>query len=331
MARFLVGFAFAVVAAHAGAQEQSVTIVGPDGNVLAGTMTWPAERDAPCPVALTLTGSGLHYRDGNRAPDHPYRPFRDIAAALTARGIATLRLDDRGIGGSTGNGAAATGDDTAADARAAIAWLRRQAGIDPARIALIGHSFGGVIAPIVAEGDERIAAIVLMGAPARSFRETMRYQLRYEISRDRAIAVERRAATLDEAMARQDRNVKASDEQWRRWLQDRDPLPVAARVRAPALILQGGTDRAVAPDSASMLAEAMRAGGNARVTVRMLEGVNHHFQRDAVGARDGYDRLPVQALAPEALDAMGQWLEATLCVTRSSRASPAARTSCRRP
>lgn len=108
-----------------------MTIPGRDRRLLAGTLTIPATGLPPFSVALTLTGSGTHLRDGNRTPDHPYCPFRQIAAALAARGVATLRLDDRGVGESTGDAGMATGDDTADDARVAVAWLREQAGIDP--------------------------------------------------------------------------------------------------------------------------------------------------------------------------------------------------------
>jgi len=291
---------------------EEVVILGRDGRRLAGTLTLPAEGGPPFPAVVTLTGSGAHFRDGNRTPEHPYRPFRQIAEALAAKGIATLRLDDRGVGGSTGDAVAATGDDVADDARVAIAWLRRRAGIDPTRIAVIGHSFGGAVAPLVAADDPRVAAMVLLGAPARTFRETMRYQLRYTIERDSSVAPERRAAALEQAMGRQGSNVAASREKWRQWLQDRDPLPTARRVQCPVLILHGLTDRAVPPEDAQLLAEAIRGAGNVRVTVQLFGSVNHHFQRDPVGAREGYDRLPTQDLAPEVLEALSDWLAGTL-------------------
>lgn len=293
-------------------REEEVVIPGRDGRQLAGTLTLPARGRAPFPVALTLTGSGAHFRDGNRTPDHPYRPFRHIAAALAAKGVACLRLDDRGVGGSTGDANAATGDDVADDARVAVAWLRSCPGIDPARVALIGHSFGGEVAPLVAADDPKIAAVALMGAPARNFRETMRYQHRYRIEHDPSIAPAQREAALTEAMRLQESNVARSVEKWRQWSQDRDPLPTARRVRCPVLILQGLTDRAVAPEEATMLEQAIKGAGNPRVTVRLFDSVNHHFQIDPVGAREGYDRLPTQDLAPQFLETISSWLAETL-------------------
>jgi fermentation-respiration switch protein FrsA (DUF1100 family) len=140
----------------------------------------------------------------------------------------------------------------------------------------------------------------------------MRYQNRYRIENDALIAPADREKALAEAMIQQDANVKASTEAWRRSIQDRDPLPTARRLHMPVLILQGSTDRAVSPEDAVLLERAIREGGNRRVERLLFPGVNHHFQRDAVGAREGYDHLPTQDLAPEVLDTLCKWLPATL-------------------
>ena len=287
-----------------------VKLPGPAGT-LAGTLSVPAGR-GPFPAVVTLTGSGAHYRDGNRTPEHPYRPFRQIADRLAACGIATLRLDDRGVGGSRGNADTATAEDTAADARAALRFLRERPDIDARRLGLVGHSYGGEIAPRVAAEDPSLAAVVLLAGPARPFRETMRYQHRYRIENDPRIAPADREAALAEAMRQQERNVAASTEAWRRSIQDRDPLPTARRLRRPVQILQGLTDRAGDPEDAKLLERAIRDGGNARVELRLFPGVNHHFQRDPIGAREGYDKLETQDLAPEVLEALCSWLGITL-------------------
>ena len=288
-----------------------VRVPAPAGT-LGGTLTLPSTGRAPFPAVTTLTGSGAHYRDGNRIPTHPYRPFRQIAETLASCGVATLRLDDRGVGESTGEASAATAEDTAADAMAALAFLRSRPEIDPARVGLIGHSYGGEIAPMVAAADPAVAAVVLLAGPARTFRETMRYQNRYRIENDPSIAPADREKALAEATIQQDANVKASTEAWRPSIQDRDPLPTARRLGMPVLILQGSTDRAVPPEDAARLERAIREGGNRRVERHLFRDVNHHFQRDPVGAREGYDRLPTQDLAPEVLDTLCRWLGTTL-------------------
>jgi dipeptidyl aminopeptidase/acylaminoacyl peptidase len=301
----------ATLSSPAPASPTEVTVPGPAGT-LAGTLTIPSAGRRPVPAVVTLTGSGAHYRDGNRTPEHPYRPFRQIADRLAGCGIATLRLDDRGVGGSQGDADAATAEDTAADARAALSFLRARSDVDSRRLGLVGHSYGGEIAPMVAAGDPALAAVVLLAGPARTFRETMRYQLRYRIENDPAIPPAGRAAALEDAMRQQDANVKASPEAWRRSIQDRDPLPTARRLRMPVLILQGTTDRAVPPEDGALLEHAVREGGNEQVRRRLFPDVNHHFQRDPVGAREGYDRLPTQDLAPEVLDTLCSWLSSTL-------------------
>ena len=68
----------------------------------------------------------------------------------------------------------------------------------------------------------------------------------------------------------------------------------------------------MSPEDALLLERAIRDGGNRRVQRHLFPGVNHHFQRDPIGAREGYDRLPTQDLAPEVLDTLCAWLPATL-------------------
>jgi dienelactone hydrolase len=288
-----------------------VTVPGPAG-ALAGTLTLPARGRAPFPAVVTLTGSGAHFRDGNRPNEPDYRPFRQIAERLAECGVATLRLDDRGVGGSGGDADAATAEDTAADARAALHFLRSRRDIDARRLGLVGHSYGGEIAPMVAADDPALAAVVLLAGPARTFRETMRYQLRYRIENDAEVPAADREAVLIDAMKQQQKNVEASTEAWRRSIQDRDPLPTARRLRMPVLILNGLTDRAVDPEDARLLERTIREAGNPKVELRLFPGVNHHFQHDPVGAREGYDELPTQDLAPEVLDTLCSWLRATL-------------------
>ena len=290
--------------------ETEIQIPGPAGR-LSGTLTLPAGASR-VPIVITITGSGAHYRDGNREPDDRYRPFRQIAEHLSRCGIGTLRLDDRGVGASDGDAASATLEDTTADVRAAVDAVRRRPAVDGSRVALIGHSYGAVVAPLVGAADPAIAAVVLLGGPATSFRETMRYQHRYRIAHDASIPIDQKNAALEAAMRQQDLNVKQSTEAWRRSIQDRDPLPTARKLRMPVLILHGATDRAVDPADAISLETAIREGGNRDVTRRLFEGLNHHFLLDPVGAPEGYTSLPSQDLAPELLTEMCEWLSAHL-------------------
>jgi uncharacterized protein len=131
------------------------------GITLAGTLTVPRTR-GPHPAALLISGSGPQNRNEEI---FGHRPFLVIADDLTRRGIAVLRVDDRGIGGSTGSREGATTADYAADALAAVRFLKSHPEIDSRRIGLIGHSEGGLVAPMTAGRDPEIAFIVLLAAP----------------------------------------------------------------------------------------------------------------------------------------------------------------------
>jgi pimeloyl-ACP methyl ester carboxylesterase len=125
---------------------------------LAGTLTLPASA-GPCPAVVMITGSGAQNRDEEILG---FKPFRLIADHLTRNGIAVLRYDDRGVGGSTGSTSQSTTEDFAGDVLAAIQWLTARPDINPKRIGLCGHSEGGIVAPMVASRSQDVAFIVLM-------------------------------------------------------------------------------------------------------------------------------------------------------------------------
>ncbi|MHC4537756.1 MAG: alpha/beta hydrolase family protein, partial [Planctomycetota bacterium] len=118
----------------------------PAGIQLAGTLTIP-EGTGPFPVMVTISGSGSQDRNSNF---FEHKPFWVIADYMARLGIAVLRYDDRGVGGSTNSETEATSADLAGDVTAAVTFLLDHPDIDPNRIGLIGHSEGGMIAPMVA-------------------------------------------------------------------------------------------------------------------------------------------------------------------------------------
>jgi uncharacterized protein len=132
-----------------------------DGVAIAGTLTIPAGA-GPHPAVVLVTGSGPQDRDETLME---HKPFLVLADYLSRRGIAVLRCDDRGTGASSGDFSSATSADFADDAAAAVDFLRADARIDRARIGLVGHSEGGLVAPLVAADREDIALVVLLAAP----------------------------------------------------------------------------------------------------------------------------------------------------------------------
>lgn len=126
---------------------------------LAGTLTIPA-GEGPFPAALLITGSGAQNRDEEL---FGHRPFLVLADALTRAGIAVLRVDDRGVGSSTGSVSRSTTADFADDALAGVSFLQQRSDIDRRRVGLIGHSEGGIVGPLVAaKAPDQIAFLVLM-------------------------------------------------------------------------------------------------------------------------------------------------------------------------
>lgn len=130
--------------------------------VLAGEVTLP-DGDGPHPAVVLVSGSGDQLRDSELAG---FRVFAVLADALADVGIASLRYDDRGVGGSSGDGLEATIEDRAADVVAAVELLRSRDDVDPGNIGLVGHSEGGLIAPIVANRSDGVAFVALLAAPA---------------------------------------------------------------------------------------------------------------------------------------------------------------------
>jgi uncharacterized protein len=289
---------------------EMVTVPTPAGHTLAGTLTRP-QGERPVPAVVMITGSGAQDRDQALPLLRGYRPFREIADALGRQGVAVLRLDDRGFGESTGDFAAATSADFADDIRAALAWLRQRPDIDHRRLGLVGHSEGGLIAPMVAADDTTLAAIVLIAGPSRSGREIIRYQQRFAIDHSPAYEPAARDSAFEAAGAELDQLAAASP--WIRFFLDHEPLPVARQVQhAPVLILHGETDRQVTVDQALELAAAFRDAGNPDVTVRVLPEINHLLIRDPDGNPAGYARLTERSMAPEVLEAITEWLGARM-------------------
>ena len=289
---------------------EDVTVHTPQELALTGTLTVPADRAGPVPAVVTITGSGAEDRDERIPMVDGYRPFWQIADTLARRGIATLRLDDRGVNGSEAGPGGATSADYAEDVRAALAYLRTRPEIDGTRLGLVGHSEGGLIAPMVAATDPSLKGIVLMAGPAYTGRRILAFQQRYAVDHAPSLTPGERAAAL--AKSDSAGREMAARSAWLRFFLAYDPLPTARKVRVPVLILQGETDQQVTPEQADTLAAAFRAGGDRDVTLRAFPATDHLFLADPDGNPAGYSALPTHTVRPEVLGAIADWLVAHL-------------------
>jgi hypothetical protein len=139
--------------------EEEVQFANPAGGIrFAGTLTRP-QGQGPFPAAILISGSGAQDRDETILG---HKPFLVLSDYLTRKGTAVLRVDDRGVGGSTGNMATATTADFVGDVLASIQFLKGRKEIDARHIGLIGHSEGGMIASTVASQTADVAFVVMM-------------------------------------------------------------------------------------------------------------------------------------------------------------------------
>jgi dienelactone hydrolase len=289
-----------------------VTLSGPGGITLGGTLTVPAGAAGRVPAVVTITGSGQQDRDEYIPVAGGYRPFRQVADTLGRRGIAVLRLDDRMVGQSGGK--VGTTADYADDIRAAVAFLRTRPEIDGDRVALLGHSEGGMIAPMVAASDPRLKGIVLLAGPAENGLDIIHFQQRNAIEHDSTIRPAARDSVIRAAATSLDSLAHTSA--WLEFFLHYDPLATATRVKVPVLILQGATDHQVTPEQADKLATAMRQGGNRDVTVHVFPGLNHLFVPDTSGQPSGYASLNSSRVSADVLGMLADWLAMRLGAKR---------------
>lgn len=301
-------------AAPAGAPytAEDVTIRTTGGLTLAGTLTLPMRRggDGRVAAVILITGSGPQNRDEELPGIRGYRFFRQIADTLSRRGVAVLRLDDRGVGGSQAGDKPATTGDFADDVRAALAYLRARPDIRGDRLGLVGHSEGGIIAPMVARDDPQLRAIALLAAPSRTVRRVLEFQRRVLVENDTTIPASKR----DSALAALERGADsaAATPGWLAYLYDYDPLATARRVRQPVLILHGATDLQVTADQVPELSSAFQTAGNSDVTIHVFSKTNHLFLEDPSGVYSGYTTLPSKIVKPEILGTLADWVVAKL-------------------
>ncbi|MBZ5597059.1 MAG: alpha/beta hydrolase [Acidobacteriia bacterium] len=302
------------------------------GVSLAATLTIPSGK-GPFPAVVLITGSGPQDRDESIMG---HRPFLVLSDYLTRKGIAVLRADDRGVGKSTGNFLTSTTLDFASDAEAGVAYLKTRPEVDSHKIGLIGHSEGGMIAPMVAARNHDVAFIVMMAgigvpgdeilaeqalliteASGKSADEAKQAQAQQREMIE-LVKQEKDDATLErklrEKLAGQvpEAQLGASILQlrspWFRYFIDYDPAPTLRKVRCPVLAINGEKDLQVPPKkNLPAIRKALEEGGNQNVEVVELPGLNHLFQTAKTGAVSEYAEIE-ETMSPGALEKIAGWV-----------------------
>ncbi len=306
---------------------------------LAGTLITP-EGTGPFPAAVLISGSGAQDRDESVMG---HKPFLVLADALARKGIATLRFDDRGVGESTGNPIGATTADLATDTLAAVEFLRDQTQIGD--IGLIGHSEGGLIAPMAAAESPDVSFAVLLAGPGLPGADVLSTQTGDLLRaggmsedaivwrmgwNDRIIELAASdAATTDvaeqiralltaaaadapELLAGQlsdeaiGQMVAAFTDPWMRYFLAYDPAPALAQLSIPVLAMIGTLDLQVSSaDNVPALETALSSNPDA--TVMELAGLNHLFQNATTGAVSEYGLIE-ETMAPVVPKTIADWI-----------------------
>lgn len=267
--------------------EQTLTIVNGKFE-LPATLTVP-KGDGPFPAVILVHGSGPNDADETIGPN---KPFKDLAWGLASRGIAVLRYAKRtlkyGAQSSDDPAKLTVDDETISDARAAALVFAKEPKIDPARIFLLGHSFGAYLAPRIATGDSQITGIILLAGNTRPIEQLAIEQARYlaSLKGEPTDEEQEQVAAVEEAAKKiESPNLKAGDtvtflggnSPASYWLDLRDyrPLETATQLKMPILILQGGRDYQTTPANFDDWKKAL--GTRANTTLKLYPDLNHLF------------------------------------------------------
>jgi uncharacterized protein len=302
------------------------------GITLAATLTAPPGK-GPFPAVLLITGSGPHDRDEGIMG---HKPFLVLADFLTRKGMVVLRADKRGCAKSTGNYATAIMVDFAADADAGVAYLKTRPEVDPHRIGLIGHSEGGIVAPMAAAQNPDVAFIVMMAGSGVLGEEILVAQgiLISEAagtSHEEAEknAVEERAVLAlvehekDDAVLEKELHeklagklpetqlgaqIKTLTSPWFRYFLTYDPATTLRKVTCPVLALIGEKDLQVPPkQNLPVIRKTLAEAGNKNSEVDELPGLNHLFQTAKTGAISEYSEIE-ETMSPVAMEKIAGWI-----------------------
>jgi alpha/beta superfamily hydrolase len=281
-----------------------------------GTITIPNGK-GPFPAALLVTGSGPQDRN-EELSDH--KVFAVLADALTKNGVVVLRVDDRGVGKSTGVFADATSEDFAKDVNTSLDYLLSRPEVNRKKTGLIGHSEGGMIVPMVASNRNDIDFAVLLAAPGIKIDSLMAEQNAAIL---RSVGISQQwASTVDSTSLKElgfdsetsIRNVtsvlvEAFRGKWFKYFLSFDPQPFLIQMNCKVLALNGDKDIQVIADSnLKGIESSLKKSKSKKITVQKLPGLNHLFQACKTCTLQEYAELE-ETISPDVLKIINDWLK----------------------
>ncbi len=320
-------------------REENITFKNTrDQVLLAGTLTLPLKA-TNFPTIILISGSGPQNRN---AEIFGHQPFLVIADYLSRHGIGVLRFDDRGVGDSEGDFSAATSLNFAEDVRAAVTYLKSRTDIAPDKIGLIGHSEGGMIAPLVASTPNTVSFIILLAGPGLPGKELMLLQkatmekasgvpapmiergqfvmggaydqiLRTDVNdptrKDSLITYFR--ASYNNLLP-EDQLHRLADQLSSPWMMNfiqHDPAPILQKIQIPVLALNGEKDLQVpAEENLAAIEAALKQGGNSTFSTKQFPNLNHLFQNCETGLMNEYGMLE-ETFSEEVLKEITEWIQ----------------------
>lgn len=309
------------------------------GFKITGELTLP-KNAKNCPAVILISGSGAQDRDETI---YEHKPFWVIADFFTRNGIAVLRVDDRGVGGSQGNTGDATSADFAGDVLHGLNFLKTRSEINSLKIGLVGHSEGGLVAPLTANSSKDVAFIVMLAGPGipgdsllieqtelilrTSGMPEQRINAQLFITKGiiNILKKEKEPAKRSESLRNAltggmynkmdadrkkmiDGQIAQYDNNWFSFLVSYNPRPTLSQVKCPVLALNGEKDVQVPPKSnLSAIEKALSAGGNKNFKCMELPGLNHLFQNCETGLPAEYAQIE-ETISLEVLEIMKNWI-----------------------
>ena len=305
-----------------------------EGNTLTGTLTIPKGK-GPFPAMVLVSGSGQQNRD-EELMNH--RPFWVIADYCARHGVAVLRYDDRGMGGSTGEVENATSLDFSYDAEAAFDFLRKQKRIDASRVGILGHSEGGVINFMVSARRPEVAFLVSLAGPSVNGIEVLKAQgeaiYRAQGLSEEAITFSSAAnnqlyGIIEQSESREEadsllrqlvkgwgyneelteQTVSQLTIPWMYYFLKYDPTEAIVKTNCPALLLNGSKDlQVIASQNLPGYEKIIAEHGKTNLTLRELPDLNHLFQHCSTGSPEEYFTID-ETISPEVLEMMVEFVK----------------------